>query len=108
MPNLERLGHGLHRPAEAVAMWTDRCAAYLDALPPHTALGGLTAARLHGLWVPAAAGDERLEFALSRPSAAARQLAHTERSEVHVRRRRLRPHDIVEVDGLPVLAVDKL
>ncbi|MGN6610111.1 MAG: hypothetical protein ACTHMS_24270 [Jatrophihabitans sp.] len=108
MAELERLGRGLHRPAASVEAIDDRCAAYLDVLPERTALGGLTGARAHGLWVPSPRPDERPEFAVSRLSTAANQLAHSERAEIRVRRRRLRPGDVVEVGGLPVLRMEKI
>jgi hypothetical protein len=102
MDELIRLTRGLYRPAETVSELGDRCAAFLDVMPSGTVVGGITAARLHGLWLPEANGGERIELIQSRGEIAPRQLPGSRRSEVHVRRRTLRPDEIAEVDGIPV------
>jgi hypothetical protein len=105
MTDLIRLGHGLHRPAETVAELRDRIAAYLDVLPPGTVVGGLTAARLHGLWLPAPARDEPLEFVLTRPRSRAHELARCRRAEIVTRRRALRSDEVELTDRFPIVSV---
>lgn len=99
-----RLGHGLYRPASTVDSLPDRIAAYLDVLPPGTVVGGITAARLHGLWLPLPDADERIEFVLTRPQTKARALAGCRRGEIATRRRAVAHDEIEIVDGLPVLS----
>jgi hypothetical protein len=104
MAELVRLAHGLHRPESTLTDLADRCAAYLDVSPAGTVIGGVTAARLHGLWLPAARADERIELVQTRPGARAHELVGSRRREMRVRRRALRRDEIVEIDGLPVTA----
>ena len=63
MTELVRVTRGLWRPTNSIDDVFGRCAALLTALPPKTVIGGLTAARLHGLWVPDF-GDDRVEVLL--------------------------------------------
>jgi hypothetical protein len=105
MTELVRLAHGVHRPASTIEETADRIRAYLDVLPPGTVVGGITAARLHGLWLPLPEPDERLEFVLTRPDTKARALARCRRDEIATRRRATKPDEITIVDGLPVLSV---
>ena len=102
MSDLVRLSRGVHRPASQLAELGDRCAAFLDVLPPGTVVGGITAARLHGLWLPAAVPDEPLELVITRPGVRPHELAGSRRRELTVRRRALRPAEVGAVDGLPV------
>jgi hypothetical protein len=102
--NFVRLGHGLLRPAHTVADVRDRIAAYLDVLPPGTVVGGITAARLHELWLAPASAAERLQFVVTRPQTRAQELARCRRSEIHTRRRAVLTDEIEVVDGLPVLS----
>ncbi|HEY2273623.1 MAG TPA: hypothetical protein VGH30_12665 [Jatrophihabitantaceae bacterium] len=105
MSTFVRLGHGLHRPAEHLTTLADRCGAYLDALPEGTVISGITAARLHGLWVPEAAETERLEFATARAETAGSTLARCRRNEIHPRRRALRPDEIDVTDRFALTSV---
>jgi len=102
--DLIRLSRGLHRPAATVTELTDRCAAFLDVLPPGTVVGGITAARLHGLWLPRARDDELLELIVTRAGHRPHELCGSRRREARVRRRALRRDEIADVDGLPVTA----
>ena len=55
---------------------TMRCAAVLAALPPATVVSGLTAARLHDLWLPPPSMDAPLDFTVVATDRASRSLAH--------------------------------
>ena len=102
MPELVRLSRGLYRPEDQVGDLADRAAAFLDALPVRTVVGGITAARLHGLWLPGALDTEAIEFVQTRGEVAPRRLGGSRRREIRTRRRSLRPDEIVVLDGLPV------
>jgi hypothetical protein len=105
MYTVVRLGHGLYRPAEHLASLADRCGAYLDALPERTVVGGITAARLHGLWLPEPTETERLEFVTTRAETPGRALARCRRNEIHPRRRALRPDEIDATDRFALTSV---
>jgi hypothetical protein len=107
MSELVRLGRELVQPADALATLGDRCAAYLPVLPRGTVIGGLTSGREHGLWLPAPGPGELPEFVLTRPGARPRQLAHSERGGIVVRRRSLAAHEMTVVNGLPAQSVER-
>jgi hypothetical protein len=104
MDDFVRLGHGLHRPAQTVEDLCDRICAYLDVLPAGTVVGGITAARLHNMWLPQPGPDERIEFILTRPGAHARELPGCRREEITTRRRALRNDEVVVTDRFPLLS----
>jgi hypothetical protein len=103
MTELLRLSHGVHRPADAVRDLSDRCAAFLDVLPAGAVIGGMTAARLHGLWLPPGRDDESIEMIVTRRGLRPHEYAGSRRREIRVRRRTLRRDEVVEVAGLPVV-----
>lgn len=105
--DLVRLTHGLYRPAEATVTLADRCAAFLGVLPGGAVIAGLTAARMHGLWLPEARSDERAEIVLTRPGMRPRDFAGSRRAEIRVRRRSLRQDDVSVLDGLPVTTLER-
>jgi hypothetical protein len=102
MDELIRLTRGLYRSAETVTELPDRCAAFLDIMPSGTVVGGITAARLHGLWLPEPTDTERIELIQTRDEVRPRQLPGSRRREMRVRRRTLRTAEIVEVNGIPI------
>lgn len=104
MTELVRLGHGLHRPAETVADLTDRVAAFLDVLPPETVVGGITAARLHGFWLPEQTPREKLEFVINRDPRRPHQLAHSRRDEISTRRRAITRDEVVVTNRFSLLS----
>lgn len=104
MTDLVRLGHGLHRPAETVADLTDRVAAFLDVLPPETVVGGITAARLHGFWLPKAQPGEKLEFVINRDPRRPHQLAHSRRDEIATRRRAITRDEVTVTNRFSILS----
>lgn len=107
MSELVRLARGLHRPPGAVASLAGRCAAYVDILPAGAVVGGITAARLHGLWLPQQPEGELAEFVLTRPGLRPSQFAGSRRRELRVRRRSLQAGDVVVVEGLPLISMPR-
>jgi len=79
-----------------------RCAVLLGASPPHTTVVGVTAARMHGLWLPERDDDGRIELAVYEPGCEPRQMNRPQRDAVAIRRRTIRPDEIVLLDSLPV------
>jgi hypothetical protein len=104
MTELVRLAHGLHRPVDSADQLADRVAAFLDILPPETVVGGITAARLHGFWLPSASAREKLEFVLNRDPRRPHQLAHSRRAEISTRRRALSRDEIVITDRFAMVS----
>jgi hypothetical protein len=90
-----RVTRGIWRPRETVDTLLGRVAATLRALPPGTVVGGLTAARLHGLWLPGdAPAAERIEV-IVRPARNPQQLrSYNRRPEVRARRQQLLPDEV--------------
>jgi len=102
MGELIRVSRGLWRPPESVNDLARRCRALLAVLPPGTVIAGLAAARLHGFWLPEPRFDEPVEVITRGVGQVPRELAASERSEVHARRRRLGRPEVDLVDGIPV------
>lgn len=92
------------RPKENVVDLAGRCRALLSVLPTGTVVAGLAAARLHGLWLPEQREDEPVEVIMHGVGQVPRELAASERSEVHARRRQLGRAETGLVDGIPVTA----
>jgi hypothetical protein len=101
MTELVRVSRGLWRPSDSVEELIGRCAAVLTVLPPMTVIGGVTAARLHGLWLPERL-DSRMTVLLRNEPLKPRERAGSIRREIRARRVSLRPDEIVLVDGVPV------
>ncbi|HZE49906.1 MAG TPA: hypothetical protein VE074_10100 [Jatrophihabitantaceae bacterium] len=104
MDELVRVARGVWRAPSAVDDFPALCAALLQAMPPGTVIGGLSAARLHGLWLP----DDRhrrVEVIIRGDPALPRQIAGSRRAEVRARRRTLHPRDIASRDGVPLTSV---
>jgi hypothetical protein len=98
---LIRVARGVWRRGEAVADLAGRAAALLTAAPQGTVIGGLTAAQLHGLWLPDTVTG-RVELLLRREAEVPEAHSHSRRREFISRRRRLLPDEVEVVDGLPV------
>lgn len=79
-----------------------RCRTALAALPDGTVLAGLTAARLHGLWLPPARAGEPIEVILRGVDVVPRAVSGSTRPDVRGRRRQLRRAEVVVRDGLPL------
>ncbi len=67
-------------------------------------MGGITAARLHGLWLPSAAAGEKLEFVITGDPRRPRDLAHSRRNEIVTRRRALRRDEILVSDRFALVS----
>jgi plasmid stabilization system protein ParE len=101
MAHSVRLTHGVWRDAATVTDLAARCAALLTAAPDGAVISGISAARLHGLWLPEVAAS-RVELILRQVAAGADAYAGTRRPEIHGRRRTLRPDEVTVVAGMPV------
>lgn len=103
--NLIRLSHGLRRDPEHVAEPSARAAALLSVCPAGSVLAGFTAARLHGLWLPSAVGEERLEVIVHRDGGPPNVRSYNKRLELRSRRQHLATDEVVELRGLPVTSL---
>lgn len=81
-----------------------RCAALLETSADDTVVASLTAARLHGLWLPDQV-DERIHVATATPQRAGRMMTRSQRPEVVAHRFQLRPDDYELVDGLLLTSI---
>ena len=101
MTELVRVARGIWRPAEQVSTLAGRIAALLEACPEGTVVAGVTAARLHGLWLPARR-DELIEVIVhpQQPDLTAR--TYNRRPGLRARRQTLPPDEVTVVDGIPV------
>ena len=102
MTDLVRVSRGLWRPPDAVDDLIGRTAALLSVAPDGTVIAGLTAAALHGLWLPPDLPD-RIELVLRRDAEIPKQHSHSKRREIRGRRRVLLPDEVTVLHGLPVL-----
>lgn len=102
MTNLVRVSRGLWRPADALTTLAEKAAALLRVCPPGTVLAGITAARLHRLWLPWSDWvSERIEV-IVRPELNPQQLrSYSRRAELRARRQQLLPDEVTDIDGLP-------
>ena len=101
MPERIRLSRGLWRDPEDIASLAGRAAAYISVLPEGTVVAGLTAAHLHGLWVPRLK-DDRVEVIVHPDGPSPDQRAYNRRPGLRARRQRLQPDEISVVHGLLV------
>ena len=104
MDGLVRVARGVWRAPAEVEEFVALCAAVLRALPPDSVIGGVSAARLHGLWLPAEL-PRRIEVIVRRDSALPRMLPGSRRPEVRARRRTLHPGDVGRLDGVPLTSL---
>ena len=103
MSDLVRVTRGVWRPAGQVASLAGRVAAVLAAYPDGTVASGRTAARLHGLWLPGDAQDERIEVTVHPDVPVPRDRSYNRRPGIRARRQVLRPDETTIVAGLPIL-----
>lgn len=95
---------GIWRPPQALETLPGRVAAVLRALPPGTVVAGLTAARLHRLWLPnEEAPGERIEVIVHPQQAPQRLRSHNRRAEVRARRQLLLPDEVTSLGGLEIV-----
>ena len=107
MGELLRIPNFSHPPSDQVTALASRCRDVLSVLPEGTTVGGVTAARLQGLWMPEPRPDERVEVLLRGVERVPRELARTRRLGVHGRRRRITRAETAFVDGLPVTSAER-
>jgi hypothetical protein len=101
-----RVTRGVWRPESAVQDLAGRAAALLSVLPEGTVVGGLTAAELHGFWLPDRPSN-RLEFIARRDAADPEAHSGSRRAEVRLRRQHLDPRDTAVREGLPVSSAER-
>lgn len=100
-----RVSHGLYRSTGFPASSTELYAALLSVLPPGSVIAGLSAALVHGMWLPHVEWPKIPDVIAPSGVKAPRDRPHSERSEIRLRRRRLREDEKCCVDGLPVTSV---
>ena len=100
-PALVRIARRVRLPADEADDLAATCAAVLGTSAPDSVLASLTAARLHGLWLPAAL-PPAIHVATARPGAVGRAMTRSRRPELVSHRFQLRGEDVVLVGGLPV------
>ena len=101
MSELIHVSRGLWREGAEVATVAGRAAAYLAVLPAGSVLSGMTAAKVHGLWLPTVP-DDVLEFIVHPDTPLPRDRPGSRRSGLRARRRLLEPDEITVVEGLPI------
>jgi very-short-patch-repair endonuclease len=103
MTDLVRLAHGCWIPAVDAENLRTRCAAFLAAAPPHTVIAGLSAAELHGFWLPERVGPSSpVELVTWSPGQRAREMTRPRRDEVRAHRRQLAPEDVTASESIPI------
>lgn len=100
---LVRLARGCWLPASAHADILARCRAVLETSADHSVIVGVTAARIHGLWLPGD-GDE-IHVATAEPDRPSSAMTRTRRPQIRSHRRKLLERDLVEVQGVPVASI---
>jgi hypothetical protein len=101
---LHRIARRCLIPAEQSGDLSGICAAILETSPDNTVIASVTAAQLHGLWLPDRLGP-RIHVATTTPSTAGRLMTRSQRPELYAHRFQVRPEDIVMVDGLPTTSL---
>lgn len=99
-----RIARGAWVSAEQADDLAGRCAAVLGTSAEDTVVASVTAARLHGLWLPPSL-DARMHVATVTAGAAGRLMTRGRRPEVVAHRFQLRPEDVVTEAGLGLTSV---
>lgn len=102
--SLIRVAHGVWRPPASVSDDVDRVGALLSACPVGTVMCGVSAARLHGLWLPPGL-DGALEVIVHPDVRTPRRRSHGRRCEVVTHRYVLEPIETARVQGMLVTDV---
>jgi hypothetical protein len=98
-----RIARGCWLPRGAADDLAARCAAAISTCADDTVVSGLTAAALHGLWLPAPV--EEVHLATARPELAARAMTRTRRPQFRAHRHQLTEQDRVVVRGVPAMSI---
>jgi hypothetical protein len=101
VPERLRLSRGLWRDPQDIAALAGRAAAYISVCPEGSVVAGLTAAQLHGLWVPRLR-DDLVEVIVRPNEPALNRRAYNRRPGLRARRQRLEADEISMVHGLLV------
>jgi hypothetical protein len=91
-------------PAEQAGELSGICAAVLETSADDTVVASLTAAQLHGLWLPETP-DSRIHVATATPTTVGRLMTRSQRPELVAHRFQLRSEDVAIVNGLRVTSV---
>ena len=100
---LVRVAQRCWLPSDHTTDFVALCAAALESSAAHTVVASVSAARLHGLWLPRVSGVVHL--ASADPTRAGRNMTRTRRSPLVAHRFQLRAQDVVLVQGLPVTSL---
>ena len=98
---LVRLGHGCWVPPEVADDLAGRCLALLDHVAPDSVITSVTAARLHGAWLPNL--PNTLHVATASPDRVGRAMSRSRRNQVVAHRLQLEPQDVMVLGGVPIL-----
>ena len=98
-PELVRVSRGVWLPDAAAEHQVARLGALVRALPPDTVISGITAAQLHGLWVPRSV---RVDITVPAGARGPEFTTAPQRLDVVAHRRYLAAHEVVAVSGLQV------
>lgn len=96
-----KVAHGLHRPQDQVSDLVGRVCALLAVCPDGTVVSGITAAQLHGLWLPPELNGP-VETIVHREIEVPARRSRSRRPEVRTRRQLLTDDEIVVVEGMLV------
>jgi very-short-patch-repair endonuclease len=99
-----RVARGVYVPEDDAALGSV-CASLLSAMPSGSVISGLTAAQLHGLWLPPQPADGPLDVTIVAGATGSERLAYPRRREVSAHRRTFGPGDVVTSDRVPVTSV---
>jgi hypothetical protein len=106
MTELVRVMRGVWRPSETVDDLAAMAAAVVGASPDGTVVAGVTAAQLHGLWLPDL-GTRPIELILRNDAPVPEAHSGSRRRELRGRRRRLHPDELVLLGGLPITSIER-
>ncbi len=90
-------------PEQFAGDFAARCAAAVESCADDTVVGYLTAARLHGLWLPRL--PDEIHLVTARPERASRSMTRTQRPEFRAHRRTLTSADRTLLDGVPITSL---
>lgn len=102
--SLIRVAHGVWRPPASVSDEVDRITALMSACPDETVICGVSAARLHGLWLPPDL-EAPLEVIVHRDEPTPRRRPHGRRREIVTHRYVLKRVETVPLHGLLITDV---
>lgn len=103
MSDLVRVTHGVWRPAATVHDLAGTVAAVLTICPAGTVVSGVTAARLHGLWLPPGLDGPTEVITHCEVPKPADRAGHTRR-DIRARRKALLQDEITVLAGIPILS----